>query len=207
MGLGRLTRRLAAGLFACGIAVGCATSDARRPGSLTPRASDEERRDRALLSRLTELLGGPLPAPASEDEVGVEEPSFEVTRVFAREAPPLAGQPTQLRATAFRGEVSSLELTFPRGCDRACAASLARSLEGWVGPLQGHQEGRAHFLSAEADTTRVRLEVFPARPDLTRLLIACIPLENTAQGRPSRMPAPFGPRTPAPPPRCRAVPP
>src|SRR5690606_18676564 len=109
-----------------------------RPGS----ASIElDRRDRDTLSSVTTLLGGPLPSPAPDDDVGIEKPDFEVTRAFAATPPRLAGRATRMRATAWKGRVHSVELTFAERCDAACARSLVATLEGWAGPMSTHQEG------------------------------------------------------------------
>ena len=70
----------------------------------------------------------------------------------------------------------------------------ARPLADWLGPLDEHGEGRVRFLAAEYDTTRVTLEVFPAQPHLTRLLLVCAPLERQAVGRSGRGPALRRPR-------------
>lgn len=166
----------------------------------------EARANAERLSTLTTLLGERLPAPAAGDDVGIEKPGFEVTRAFAADAPRLSGHATRLRATAFRGRVHTLELTFLDACDAPCARSLVATLEGWVGPLRRHQEGRAGFWSAEVDTVRVELEVFPQRPALTRLLLRCTPLWNAAQGRPSRLHAIDEPRPSAVAARCRPLP-
>lgn len=166
-----------------------------------------DRRDRNTLSEISALLGGPLPSPAKDDDVGVERPAFEVTRAYASAPPRLGGRETRLRFTAWKGRVHTLELTFAERCDAACARSLATSLEAWAGPLRAHQEGRVRFLSADADTVQVMLEVYPSRPDLTRVVLRCAPLWSVAQGRPSRLPG-FGERpTTNEKPRCRPLPP
>lgn len=181
-----------------------ADDDTHRSGSATIAG---DRHDRASLSRLTTLLGGPLPTPSSDDDVGVERPAFEVTRAYATTPPRLGGRATALRLTAWKGRVHTAELTFPERCDAACARSLASTLEAWAGPLAAHQEGRARFLSGDADTVQVTLEVYPSRPDLTRVILRCGPLWSASQGRPSRLPG-FGERPVVDErPRCRPLPP
>jgi hypothetical protein len=138
---------------------------------------------------VTTLLGGTLPETSDDDDVGVERPTATTTRVFAAESPRVGGRRTRLRATAWNKRVHTLELTFPDGCDAACARALASMFDDWLGPLDGHLEGRVRFLAAEYDTTRVALEVYPSRPDLTRILLVCAPLERQAAGRSSRGPA------------------
>lgn len=178
--------------------------DEPRKGSA---AIDDDRRDRATLSRVTALLGGPLPTPPVDDDVGVERPAFEVTRAFATEPPRLGGRETELRLTAWKGRVHTAELTFRERCDAACARSLASTLEAWAGPLAAHQEGRARFLSGDADTVHVTLEVYPSKPTLTRVILRCAPLWSASQGRPSRLPG-FGERPVVEErPRCRPLPP
>lgn len=192
---------------ALSLGLGCASAPLPRAPDLVAGSPEQEsRRDREALSKLTALLGGPLPAPAPDDVVGVEEPAFEVTRAFLPISPPLCGRPTRVRATAFRGRVHTLEVTFPGACEATCAAALSRTLHDWLGPLHAHQEGRAHFLTAELDTVRVQLEAYPSRPDLTRLLLVCVPLANAAAGRPSILGPVGAPYASAPPPRCRPLP-
>jgi 16S rRNA G527 N7-methylase RsmG len=129
-----------------------------------------------------------------------------VTRVFASESPRLGGERTRLRATAWKDRVHTLELTFPDGCDARCSRALASMLGEWIGPLSEHGEGRVRFLAAEYDTTRVTLEVFPAQPHLTRVLLVCAPLERQAVGRSGRGPALRRPRWEDAA-RCRPLPP
>lgn len=214
MDVGRLTARLTSSLAALVLTLGtsaCAHQEsapdddgAHRPGSA---AIADDRRDRRELSRLTTLLGDPLPSPAADDDVGIEQPAFDVTRAYTEGAPRLAGRQTRLRATAWKRRVHTLELTFSERCDAACARSLVATLEGWVGPMNAHQEGRVRFLSADNDTVHVMLEVYPSRPELTRLVLRCAPLWSASQGRALRLPD-FGE---APPreenPRCRPLPP
>lgn len=153
------------------------------------------------------MLGEPLPEAARGDDVGVEHPGGDVTRIFAPTSPRVGGRATRLRVTAWKDRVHTLELTFPSGCDAPCSRALASMFEDWLGPLDGHLEGRVRFLSAEFDTTRVALEVYPSRPDLTRLLLVCAPLERRAAGRSSRGPALRRMRNETDPPVCRPLPP
>lgn len=113
-----------------------------------------------------------------------------------------------MRATAWKGRVHSVELTFAERCDAACARSLVATLEGWAGPMSTHQEGRVRFLSADADTVQVMLEVYPSKPDLTRVVLRCSSLWSASQGRPSRLLG-FGeqPLLVETKPRCRPLPP
>lgn len=194
----------------CLVSLSCAHEGERRDDDVHRAGSaaiDEARRDRDALFRVSELLGGPLPSPAADDDVGVEEPAFEVTRAYAAAPPRLGGRSTRMRLTAWRGRVHTAELTFAERCDAACARSLVATLEAWAGPLASHQEGRARFLSADADTVQVALEVYPAKPELTRVILRCGPLWSVSQGRPSRLPG-FGERAAVNErPRCRPLPP
>jgi hypothetical protein len=206
--LGRLIapgRSVVAALLACGVAAACQTTPAPPPthGSASP---DEGRADRRALAQLSELLGDALPPPPSDDEVGIEEPGFQVTRAFVDGPPRLGGAATKLRATAWRERVHQLEVTFPQGCSPECARSLTATVERWVGPTQATVEGRVRFLSAQVDTVRVTLEVYPSRPSLTRILLVCVPLENLAQGRSALLPR-VGETSTDEPARCRPLPP
>lgn len=121
--------------------------------------------------------------------VGVEVPGFEMTRVYAGLSPVLGGAPTRLRATAWRDRVHTLEITFPSGCSTACAGQLEATLVDWLGLPREVEQGRSRLLTLDVDTVRVRFEIYPAREDLTRLLLSCGPLADRAASRPSRLPA------------------
>ena len=170
------------------------------PADHAQRSADHE-----ALAALTLLLGGPLPARPGDDVIGVEEPSFESTRAFVDAAPRLGGSRTKLRATAWRGRVHTLELTFIDACDSACMEALADALTPWTGPCAYVDEGHAHTCAVDVDTVRFTLEDYAARPELSRILVACRPLVEAASGRPVELPAVGMRAAPEPNPRCRAL--
>ncbi len=156
--------------------------------TLSMQDEDTATRDRKVLADLSEILGGPLPTPSSDDLVGIEELTPEMTRVYARESQNLRGKKTRLRATAWRHRVHTLEVSFDDGCNHACARPLTKALDAWIGPVRFVQDGHAEFYSANMDTMSVVLEVYPKRPSLTRLLMRCQPLYERSHGRPFLLP-------------------
>jgi hypothetical protein len=155
---------------------------------LSEQNEDTTARDREVLSALSDILGGPLPSPSSDDLVGVEELTPGITRTYARDSRNLRSKKTRLRATAWHNRVHSLEVSFVEGCNHACARPLSKTLDAWVGPVRYIQDGHAEFYSANMDTLTVVLEVYPNRPSLTRLLMRCQPLYERSHGRPSVLP-------------------
>jgi hypothetical protein len=144
--------------------------------------------DRVTLARLSAMLGGPLPSPADDDPLGVQELGLDDTRAYAASSPALGGARTRLRATAFKARTYRLELSFQPDCPAPCSAQLLEALQGWLGPMQETVQGRARIYTRQHDTVRARYEIFDARPDLTFFVLECQPLADRAAGRPSPLP-------------------
>lgn len=149
---------------------------------------DTSESDAALLARLSHLLGGPLPSPADDDPIGIDEPSFRSTRAFMKQQHELRNRHLRIRATAWKNRTHTLEVGFPDGCDLNCALPLADTIERWIGPVSRRSEGNAQFVSTDLDTLRLIFEIYPKRPKLTRLLMQCHPLYAVANGRAPTLP-------------------
>ena len=188
-----------------GLQSGCAsTRSEKKLASAIAPTDPFTQADRAAIAALSARLGKPL-TKAERARKDYEETGLYESRATLDGDWHLQGQPLRIRATTYKGRVLSLEVHFQRGCGAVCSENLGLNLERWLYSAHRYAEGRARFQSSTFDTTQVRLEAFWARPDLTRLLLVCMPLKRKAMGR-IPLSAPIGQRRSDEPARCRALP-
>jgi hypothetical protein len=105
----------------------------------------------------------------------------------------------------WRGRTHSLEIFFREECGPPCISRLTDALSPWGASCAWVDVGRMRTCTIDVDTVRFTLEDYPARPELTRLVVACRPLLEAAMGRPSRLGEVGERRAPDPNPACRAL--
>jgi hypothetical protein len=168
------------------LGTGCAHSSKTNP---TPNEVLQSKEDlRFKLAQLTLALGEPLPPSDPKDRLGVESLPNLTQRVFAIQPLTFYNVEARIRLTAWKDRVHTLELSFPKGCDPACATLVMETMYEWLAAPPPQAQGNAQTQSVQMDTVLFTFEWYPKKTEVSRLIIRCQPLYAAAHHRPSRLP-------------------